>query len=584
MNKKGNTAIEEKLNSALQSWQKNNFGNAEKLYREILEVDSKNFEATFSLGTIFLQQKKFDEARELFLKAILINPNHPNTYNNLGIAMKELGQKEKSIVCFHKAIEIEPNHEMAHNNLGIAFKEKGEYKKAINSYKKAIEINPNNSDSLNNLGTIYTELGEHEKSANYFNEAIKIDPKNITAHTNLLFNICWLSNDIKYLEYTKRYYDIISKYEISQTFRANKVDKKFLKIGFVSGDFNNHPVTYFLSDTLKNLKKENIKLFAYNNNNKEDKFTESLKKNFDHWHSISDKNDKDTVELIRKDNLDILFDLSGHTKRSRLGIFKSKCAPIQATWSGWLASTGIKEIDYIIGDPYATPYSDQKKFIEKIYQLENIWQSLSISDFDPDVFPIKKNDDQAVVFGSFNNTIKLNAAVINTWSKILDQVPDSKIFLKYGSFDITEIKNNIIEKFVRNGINKNRIITEGRSPRDEYLKCYNKIDIALDTFPINGSTTNFEASYMGVPILTKLSENNAWFRSGVSINKNLKMDDWIAENEIDYVAKAVKFSENKKNLINLKIELRNIAFKSFLFDSDKFSKVFYKMLLDIKKK
>ena len=417
MNKKENLTIKKKLIIASQSYQKKDLETAVKLYSEILKLDLKNFEATFSLGTIFLQQEKFDEARKLFLSAILINPNYSNTYNNLGITMKELGQKKKSITCFQKAIEIEPNHEMAHNNLGIAFKEKGEYKEAINLYKKAIEINPKNFDALNNLGTIYTELGEHEKSVSYFNEAIKTSPNNITAHTNLLFNICWLDNDTKYLEYTKKYYDIISRHEVSQTFYTDKANEKFLKIGFVSGDFNNHPVTYFLLDTLKNLKKENIKLFAYSNNKKEDKFTELLKRDFDHWHLIFNKSDKDTIELIRNNNIDILFDLSGHTKRSRLSIFKSRCAPVQATWSGWLASTGVKEMDYIIGDPYVTPYSDQKKFTEKIYQLENIWQSLSISNLDPNILSIEKNNNKSVIFGSFNNTIKLNEIVINTWSK-----------------------------------------------------------------------------------------------------------------------------------------------------------------------
>jgi predicted O-linked N-acetylglucosamine transferase (SPINDLY family) len=290
------------------------------------------------------------------------------------------------------------------------------------------------------------------------------------------------------------------------------------------------------------------------------------------------------MNLIRKDNLDILFDLSGHTKNNRLPIFKNRCAPVQATWCGWLASTGIKEIDYIIGDMHSTPLSDQWKFIEKIYQLKKIWQCLSISSLESKISSTKKNNEKFVTFGSFHNILKINESVITTWSKILNQVPNSKLLLKTSSFNILEVRENFLKLFANNGVNKNQIIFNGNSPRSEYLQFYNNIDIALDTFPINGGTTSFEAAYMGVPVLTKISEKSFWFRSGESINKNLSMNDWIAKDEEDYVSKAIKFSENKNYLINLKNELRNIAIKSPLFDSESFSNDFYEMLLNIAKR
>ena len=148
----------------------------------------------------------------------------------------------------------------------------------------------------------------------------------------------------------------------------------------------------------------------------------------------------------------------------------------------------------------------------------------------------------------------------------------------------TKIVFQLYKLFANNGVNKNQIIFNGNSPRSEYLQFYNNIDIALDTFPINGGTTSFEAAYMGVPVLTKISEKSFWFRSGESINKNLSMNDWIAKDEEDYVSKAIKFSENKNYLINLKNELRNIAIKSPLFDSESFSNDFYEMLLNIAKR
>ena len=180
------------------------------------------------------------------------------------------------------------------------------------------------------------------------------------------------------------------------------------------------------------------------------------------------------------------------------------------------------------------------------------------------------------------NITRVNATVFNVWSKILNQIPNSKLFLKSRWFDIPEMRKKIIKKFDNNKVNKNQLIIEGKSPRAEYIDCYNKVDIMLDAFPISGSTTSFEASYMGVPILTKINENSFWFRTGESINNNLNMGDWIAKDKDDYVQKAIKFSESKSYLINLKTELRNLVFKSSMFDSKKYSNDFYEMLLNIR--
>jgi len=269
-------------------------------------------------------------------------------------------------------------------------------------------------------------------------------------------------------------------------------------------------------------------------------------------------------------------------KDNRLPIFKEKCAPIQVNWIGCASSTGIKEIDYIIGDPYASPIEDQHKFTEKIYNLNNIWSCFSTSNLYLDT-KISKNKNNYITYGCFNNIVKLNDNVISVWSKILNKVKNSKLFLKYPAYDNPEIKNNILKKLKKFQITDDRIIIVGKTQKNELLEYYNKIDIVLDTFPHNGITTNFEAAYMGTPILTK-EQNSFMLRCGESINKNLKMDDWIAKDEEDYISKGINFAQNKNFLENLKIELKDRAFKSYLFDSESFSNDFYQMLVNLNKK
>jgi len=585
-------------------------------YKKAIEIQPNDPNSRNNLGAAFKELGENQKSITCYEKAIEINPNHADSHNNLGTAFKELGEHEKSINCYQKAIDINPEHTDAHNNLGTLFKELrefkksiyhyekaishnpisavgysnmgnayrglGEYRKAIDYYKKGIEVNPNYADAYFNLGALFEELNEFDKAIEQYQKTIKIEPNHSSANPNLLFNICWANSKIDYLKTAKKFANSIKRYEENELINIKNSKEKIMNIGFISGDFRNHPVAFFLLDTLEHLKKKNIKLFGYNNYAFDDSITRLLQKHFSKWEKVFYKTDKDLIHLIRKDKIDILFDLSGYTENNRLTIFKNKCAPVQVTWCGWLASTGIKEIDYILGDQHATPLVDQSKFTEKIYQLKKIWQCLSISSFKTNSIGLEKNSEKNITFGSFVKNLKINEEVINTWSQILNKNPNSKLFLKCGSFDIPEAKKNFIIR-LKNRIKKDQLILEGRSRKHEYLNCYNSIDILLDSFPASGATTSFESSYMGTPILTLNNVQGSWLRTGVSINNNLGMENWIAKDQNDYINKALTFADNKKYLVNLKPELRNAALKSSLFDSKKFSDHFYEMLLNISK-
>jgi len=585
-------------------------------YNKAIDIQPKDPNSHNNLGAAFKELGEHHKSIICYEKAIDINPNHADSHNNLGTAFKELGEHDKSIDCYQKAVELDPEHADAHNNLGTLFNELrefkksiyhyeksisknptlaasytnlgnayrglGEYEKSINFHKKGIEINSNYADAYFNLGSLYEELNEFDKAIEQYQKAIKIEPNHLGANPNLLFNICWSNAKIDYLKTAKKFAASIKRYEKHELKNIKSSKEKTLNIGFISGDFRNHPVAFFLLDTFEHLKKKNIKMFGYNNYAFDDNVTKLLQKHFSRWEKVFYKTDKDLINLIRKDKIDILFDLSGYTANNRLAIFKNRCAPVQVTWCGWLASTGIKEMDYILGDEHATPLVDQTKFTEKIYQLKKIWQSLSISSFKKNSIDLKNSVEKNIVFGSFVKNLKINEEVINTWSQILSKNPNSKLFLKCGSFDIPEARNFFIER-LQNRIKKSQLMLEGRSSRQEYLNCYNKIDILLDVFPASGATTSFEASYMGTPILTMNNEKGLWLRTGVSINHNLGMNNWIAQDQKDYINKALTFADNKKYLISLKSELRNTALKSPLFDSKNFSDNFYKMLLDISK-
>jgi len=546
-------------------------------FQKSIHIKSDFFEAHYNLLKLLYDLKKYDETILQSKKCLKINSKSIDTLLLLGNLYKKLNKEKKSEKYFREILKINSKDSNAYYSLGNLYKKKVDYEKAIDNYKLAIKFNENYFAAYNNLGTLYQEIGKFDLAILNFKSVIKINPNFSGAYQNFLFCL----NFSKYFN-LNLYFELVQKFKqslpkinldkIRQFPKIKKTDKK-IRIGFVSGDYGNHPVSYYLLNTINHISYEKFELIAYSNSNRMDEITLELKKRFNVWRKINHLSDTDVINLVGKDSVDILFDLSGHTAKNRLSIFVNKVAPIQVTWLGYNASTGLKEIDYIIVDPYVVPLSDQKYFTEKIFQLPNTFQCISIND-DIKIDHSRYQNKKDITFGSFNNLSKINDNVIDVWSEILKRIENSKLFIKAKQLDNLVVVESIKRKFQKNGINAVKIITEGKSKtREEMLKKYNQIDIALDPFPYSGVTTSLEANWMGVPLLTKKG-NNFYSRIGTSINKNLNMEDWIADDEKDYILKAISKASDLEKLFKIKKELRNKFLKSPLNNTKQYAKHF----------
>ena len=366
------------------------------------------------------------------------------------------------------------------------------------------------------------------------------------------------------------------KKDLSFKHQYEKKPKK-LRLGLVSADFGNHPGGFFTLNTLRELRKKNFELIAYSNKDRKDEFSHHFKPLFSKWYSIAKKKDDEVVEQIFKDGIHILIELQGHSAENRIPVFMYKAAPIQVSWLS-TGTLGVSEIDYLIGSPHITPKEEENHFIEKIWRLPEITQCFTPPDFELQITSLPAVNNNFITFGSVNKLSKMNDDVIALWSKILLSVSNSKILLSNNYFDNQKIVENTFKRFEKHKINKNRLILQGESrTRKELLEVYNKIDIALDPFPFQGNTTTCEAVWMGVPVIT-LKGNRYIFHFGESINANLNMHEWIAEDSKEYVSKAIKFSSDINQLSKIRMNLRKIALQSPVFDAQRFSDHFSKML------
>ena len=291
--------------------------------------------------------------------------------------------------------------------------------------------------------------------------------------------------------------------------------------------------------------------------NKEDSMSEFFKNSANQWHGIHDKSDIEVINLVKSLDIDILIDLNGLTEGNRVHVMKNRCAPIQICWLGYNNSTGLKNVDYLIADHNLIKKNEESLYAEKILYLPKIWNAHFLPIELPPVNSPTKKEDLIFSYGSFNNFKKISDDTIEVWSKIIKN-SNSKIYLKNPAENAClDLKENILKKFIDRGVQKNKIIfLETEKNTYEHLNLYNKIDLALDTFPYPGVTTSFEAALMGVPVLT-MKGYNFNSRCGESININLQMENFIAKNKDDYFEKAISIQNKPDILKKIKYNLRN---------------------------
>jgi len=469
------------------------------------------------------------------------------------------------------------------NMIFICFKTKI-YDRVLPLVLEAFRDNPKNEKIIEGLALINAKLFNFSDAVKYYQLLFKINPKRSAGRMVFLAGLNYVSGITQeyYLSECLKHSEILEKNLVNEALKKpNK--NEIIKVGFLSSDFKKHSVSFFLEDLFLNFDKKKIEVFAINTLDvvKHDTMTATIQNIADHWYDVSDKSDIEIVSLIKSLNINILIDLNGLTAGNKINVIKNRCAPIQISWLGYNNSTGIKNIDYLIADKNLIKKDEEILYSEKILFLPKIWNSLSKPKDLPQINLLSKISSQPFTYGSFNNFSKISEDVIDAWSKILRDT-NSQIYLKNPKHDTPSlVKKNIIERFLERDVSKKKILFLDHQPnRYNHLELYNKIDLALDTFPYPGVTTSCESVLMGVPVLT-MKGYNFNSRCGESININLKMEDFIAENKNDYVNKAIYWQHNSKKLKNFKQNLRNRALSSPVFDTVSFAKDFTNIIKEV---
>ena len=574
---------QDQITALVNLYQSGQMAKAEQACRELLQSYSQSVYVINVLGATLQGQGKLQEAVQAYNKAIQLKPDSADAYSNRGAALQELGQLDEAVASYDKAIQLKPDYAEAHNNLGNTLKELGQLDEALKSCDKAIQLKPDFAEAHNNRGIALKDLGLLDEAFTSYDKAIQLRPDYQVAYSNLLMTLNYTPdlNVIDHIATARKFGELVT--EKAKThfpdYQCLPTPEK-LRVGLVSGDLRNHPIGYFLESVLSSIDPSKIELIAYPTAPAVDDLSERIKPSFSMWKPIYGQTDEAAANMIYADGVHVLLDLSGHTADNRLPMFGYKPSPVQASWLGYFATTGLNEMDYLIGDPYVTPPKDDDQFTEKVWRLPETRWCFTPPDADVEVSVPPALKQGYVTFGCFNNLTKVNDKVVALWTKVLNAIPNSRLLLKAKQFRDQLTRDSTIQRFAAQGINSKRISLERWEDRQKYFEAYNKIDITLDPFPFTGGTTSVESLWMGVPLVT-LAGGSLISRQGVGVLMNAGLPDWIAEDEEEYVAKAVLFASDLDKLASLRAGLRSQVLASPLFDAPRFARNIENALLEM---
>jgi protein O-GlcNAc transferase len=481
-------------------------------------------------------------------------------------------------------LQYQPDHFNAAFGIGDIYKRLGEYEKAVQCYEKLLARQPEDTRLLASLAEVNKDSCQLDEAIQLYRKATGIDPGDAGLYSNYLLTLNYLeAGNIAEIAAIHREWGEYtgSSHPPRFVFEAPS-NLKRLTIGFVSHDFRTHSVAYFFEPVVRHYDRTRFEFICYSNmaNLLEDDTSRRIRNTVDRWRDITGLGDSAVADMIFGDGVDILFDLSGHTAWNRLPVFAMRPAPLQISWLGYPNTTGLKTMDYRLTDQVADPYGrNDALYTEKLLRLPNGFLSYLSPETAPDPVPPPVTVNRCITFGSFNALPKIGKNTIALWCRLLNTVPDSRLLLKNNSLASTLSRERLLARIAGHGIDPERVsLLPPSATIASHLAWYGSVDISLDTFPYNGTTTTCESLWMGVPVIT-LSGDTHVSRVSHSILHQLGLDWLVAESADQYIDIAATLAADVSGLVKLRTALRPLFAGSRLGQHEQFTREFEETLI-----
>lgn len=594
------------------AYQRGNYKDAVSLLSRAITLDPRSAPCAMRLGMALFSHGQPEQAERHLRASLARQPSAAETWNGLGLVLRALGRPPEAIEAFKRALSLQPALAEAHDQLGALIADSQGLSHAIPHFQKAVELDPNFAPAWCNLGLAQVQTGDTgagmvsldralsinprftqallgrglalqrtnriEEAIAAYDRALEADAGNFEARSARLLCLNYLDgmDAARLFEEHRAFGRLLeTEHAVHLHTQTSTVVRARLRVAFLSPDLRAHSVSYFIEPLLRHLNPSQFDVILYHDHAVADAVSSRLRQHAALWRNFASQPNRWAEEQIRKDGPDILVDLAGHTGFNRLPMLSKRLAPVQVSYLGYPNTTGLQAMDFRFTDDIADPSPSSDAFhTERLVRFSPCAWSYQPSATAPDVAPPPCVISPEVTFGSFNNAAKFSPHTLELWAAVLSAVPRSRIFLKGHGIDDPAFQQRLHSFMEKHGISGDRLSFAGRTAGLEaHLGLYNRIDVALDTAPYNGTTTTCEALWMGRPVIT-LAGNRHASRVGASLLAAIGHSEWTARTVSEYAGLAVQLTRDRQALAAQADRLRNQMLGSVLMDHAMQSKRF----------
>jgi len=551
----------------------NRLDDAESAMRRAVALEPDNFDTNYKLGCLLIQADRPAEAESFLCEALRKKPNSVESMVSLFYVYRAQGSYKAAAVQAEAALKLRPDWVDLLFDYGAIMGRLARRTEAEAAFRRILELDPTYVRAYQMLGAVLVARGHVKDALEIFSlgRSRCVDAFDLESPELFALNC---RDDISAEELFARHADFGQRLAKLEPVRFERYENdrdpdRRLRVGFVSPDFQFHVVSSFLLPLLQYRDRTKTQVYCYSSGETADSVTQLLVEQSDMWRNINKIPPREVADLIHSDRIDILIDLAGHSGVPNLRVFAQRPAPVQATWLGYLNTTGLTSIDYRISDNVCDPPGLTDRFhTEKLIRLPHTqWCYHPIAQVEAQrEAPVERNG--YVTFGSFNQPAKISPTVRKLWAEILAQLPDSR--LRIVGVANERAGEDLYRDFAATGVERQRITMIPYAAPEDYFAQYGQVDIALDTMPFSGGTTTCDAILMGVPVITAPGPRS-WSRSAASVLATVGLKDWIADSEEGYVRRAIQFAREVSTIASLRRSLRSRISESTLMDGKQFA-------------
>ncbi|MDR3514872.1 MAG: tetratricopeptide repeat protein [Azospirillaceae bacterium] len=532
---------------------------AEAEYHHAVACDPGHVEAWFQRARLRHGQRQPDETATLYRRCQTLAPRRAGIRYHIGLWAMEQGRPGIAVAAFRDAVTLDPAYAEAWNGLGLAGDTIGRLSIALPTLTRAVRLRPDMAIAHNNLGLALMHLGEPQSAQAAFDTAAALSPDHPGILSNQMMCHQYRPGVTAPLlrEVHRAWHWQPVPPPVSRVMPPHRIDpQRRLEIGLVSADFTAHPIGFFCKPLLDFLDRTQARLTCYavarNRGPIADDLRDLARARGDRWVEAESLDADHLAARIADDGIDILIDLAGHTARNRLPVFARRAAPVQITWAGYVGTTGVATMDWLIADHFHVPPGEEAAYGERILRLPGDYVCYAPPDYAPTVGPLPALATGVITFGGCHNPAKLNRPLLTLWRRVLDRVPNSRLLLAYKFLDDPLSRGQLYQGL---GLGPDRMIIEGPQPHAGLLATYQRIDIALDSHPYSGGLTTFEALWMGVPVVTLTGSSFAG-RHSTSHLHHAGLGSLVTTDPEAYIDRAAALAADLPALAALRARLR----------------------------